>query len=215
MCATGAFTHLPVHAAGLTLKGQGTRDGCSEYVVISHIPTLGALVKTRQGYRPTRRVDARVMVAAVPRPYKWAALPYVVEEAEIIQASVPPYARLALPLNSGHSDVMDNLPHATILHMACHGYQDREDPLDSGFVMKDRTLSVLELMSLQLPNAFLAFLSACETAKSNEKQPDEAIHLAATMLFTGVPSVVATMWCVDPCITHDHTKIQHLGRWEM
>ena len=197
MCATGVFARLPVHAAGVTLKDKGIRDGCSNYVVASYVPTLGSLVKIRREYRPTRRADVLVMVAAVPRPHKFAALPCVIEEAEIVKTSIPLYAHLELPLNAQHSDVTENLPRASILHMACHGYQDRNDPLDSGFVMKDRTLSVLELMSLQLPNAFLAFLSACETAKSNEKQSDEAVHLAATMLFTGVPSVVGTLWCVD------------------
>ncbi|KAJ7226876.1 hypothetical protein GGX14DRAFT_348119 [Mycena pura] len=32
------------------------------------------------------------------------------------------------------------------------------------------------------------------TAKGDEKVPDEAIHLAATMLFTGFRGVVGTMW---------------------
>ena len=43
----------------------------------------------------------------------------------------------------------------------------------------------------------LAFLSACETAKGDSKTPDEAIHLAATLLFqlfAGFRGVVATMW---------------------
>lgn len=36
-----------------------------------------------------------------------------------------------------------------------------------------------------LPKAFLAFLSACDTAMGDEKQPDQAVHLASTMLFAG------------------------------
>jgi CHAT domain-containing protein len=57
-------------------------------------------------------------------------------------------------------------------------------------------LPVSELMKLDLKGAFLAFLSACETAKGDRNQPDQAIHLAATMLFVGFKSVVASMWWV-------------------
>lgn len=85
-----------------------------------------------------------------------------------------------------------------MLHLACHGHQDPTNPLESGFVMSDRMVTVSDLMSLNLPNAVFAFLSACETAKSDAKQPDQAIHLAATMLFAGFKSVVGTMWSVRP-----------------
>jgi CHAT domain-containing protein len=40
----------------------------------------------------------------------------------------------------------------------------------------------------------LAFLSACETAKVHKNVPDEAMHLAATLLFAGFRGVIATMW---------------------
>jgi hypothetical protein len=52
------------------------------------------------------------------------------------------------------------------------------------------------LIELKLDDAFLAFLSACETAKGDKKQPDQAMHLAAAMLFSGFKSIVATMWYV-------------------
>jgi CHAT domain-containing protein len=40
----------------------------------------------------------------------------------------------------------------------------------------------------------LAFLSACETAKGDATTPDEAMHLAASLLFAEFGGVVATMW---------------------
>jgi CHAT domain-containing protein len=72
--------------------------------------------------------------------------------------------------------------------------QDHECALKSGFLMRDELLTVSSLMSLHLPNAFLAILSACETAKGDASQPDQAVHLAATMLYIGFKSVVGTMW---------------------
>jgi CHAT domain-containing protein len=87
------------------------------------------------------------------------------------------------------------LPSATLVHIACHGTQDPRQPLESAFhLSKNGTLSVSNLMELNLKGAYLAFLSACETAKGDREQSDQAIHLAATMLFVGFKSVVATMW---------------------
>lgn len=60
--------------------------------------------------------------------------------------------------------------------------------------MQDKILTITDLMCLNLPNCFLAFLSACETAKNTQAQPDQAIHLAATMLFVGFKNVIGTMW---------------------
>ena len=48
----------------------------------------------------------------------------------------------------------------------------------------------------KLPNAQLAFLSACETAMGNQEQPDEAVHLAAGMLAAGFRDVIGTMWTI-------------------
>lgn len=53
---------------------------------------------------------------------------------------------------------------------------------------------VSELMNFDLKNALFAYLSACETAKGDSERPDQAVHLAAAMLFVGFRSIVATMW---------------------
>jgi CHAT domain-containing protein len=91
-------------------------------------------------------------------------------------------------------DVKNALSRTDIVHLACHGVQDRQDPLQSGFCLSDGKLTVSELMNIKLDRAFLAFLSACETAKGDQDQPDQAIHLAAAMLFCGFRSVIGTMW---------------------
>lgn len=146
----------------------------------------------------------RVLLAAVPQPPKWTSLPYAADEIDCLTRIIPPHSMAGGPkvlteaLRTGASadDVLDHLPSATVLHLACHGYQDPKNALDSGFVMSDRILTVANLMALQLPDALLAFLSACETAKGDDAQPDQAVHLAAAMLFVGFKSVVGTMWWV-------------------
>ena len=148
-----------------------------------------------------------MVIAAVSRPFKWARLPCVVDEVELVRRAVPSRIPVELLDDVQHagitpsaapttSAVLERLPEVTILHLACHGYQDPLKPLESGFVMSDTMLTVSKLMALNLDNAFLAFLSACETAKGDKAHADQAIHLAAAMLFAGFKSVVGTMWYV-------------------
>jgi CHAT domain-containing protein len=140
-------------------------------------------------------LDAKMLVAAVPDPFKWTKLPHVVQETAAIRDVVSSdyMLQLASP-NAKASEVLRLLPEAGILHLACHGHQDAHDALKSGFVMSDRMLTVSELMGLRLPDASFAYLSVCETAKGDRLQPDQAIHLATTMLYVGFRSVVGTMW---------------------
>jgi CHAT domain-containing protein len=82
---------------------------------------------------------------------------------------------------------------AHILHLASHGIQET-DPLKSAFLLQDGRFSIEDIMNIQLSQAVLAFLSACQTAKGDANVPDQAVHLAASMLFCGFRSVIATMW---------------------
>jgi CHAT domain-containing protein len=56
---------------------------------------------------------------------------------------------------------------------------------------------LLELIQAKLPNAELAFLSACHSAEGGHITPDERIHLAAALQFCGFRSVVGTLWAMD------------------
>jgi CHAT domain-containing protein len=100
----------------------------------------------------------------------------------------------SLPATAAKNDVITSLQSANLVHLACHGIQDRVIPYESHFSLGNSDLSVSDLIKLDLPNAFFAFLSACDTAKGTQKHADEVVHLAATMLFAGFQSVAATMW---------------------
>jgi CHAT domain-containing protein len=90
--------------------------------------------------------------------------------------------------------VTERIGTANFVHLACHGLQHRTNALESGFYLNDDKLTISKLMELQLDHPWLAYLSACETAKGDAEQPDQVMHLAAAMLFAGFKHVVATMW---------------------
>jgi CHAT domain-containing protein len=173
-CPTGCFAHLPIHAAGADGKW------CSDYVVSSYTPTISGLLGARKEYIPVKKQDVRALVAAVPRPSLplWSELESTIEEVSIVKATLPKGTLISIPgaddSPDGSNDgvtacaLLDKLPEATVLHLACHGRQDPENPLSSGFVMSDELLTIERLMQAPLPRAFMAFLSACETAKGDE-----------------------------------------------
>jgi CHAT domain-containing protein len=124
-------------------------------------------------------------------------LPYTLDELSRIEKNVPSdlLVRLGIPeLPATVDDVLSHLSTTSIVHFACHGKQDPKLPLESALILEDGPLKVSHIMEQAMPNASLAFLCACQTAMGDENLPDEAIHLAAALLFIGFHGTVATMW---------------------
>jgi CHAT domain-containing protein len=173
-CPTGGFAHLPLHAAGTSGKW------CSDYVVSSYTPTLGTLVGARSLFKPVEKHRIKALVAAVPRSdvQGWTELLSTLDETKAVRDSIPDGALIALHdsedslamAGEGISAQMllQNLPDTNILHLACHGHQNPENALQSGFVTSDKILTIESLIPIPLPHAFMAFLSACETAKGDK-----------------------------------------------
>jgi CHAT domain-containing protein len=68
-------------------------------------------------------------------------------------------------------------------------------------MVNDEMLTLREILSLQLKNARLAVLSACETGISGADLPDEVISLPAGFIQAGVAGVVASLWSVSDLST--------------
>lgn len=62
--------------------------------------------------------------------------------------------------------------------------------------MRDKPLTLLDIMENDAPQAEFAFLSACHTAVGDQETPKEAIHLAAGLQFSRFKNVVGALWVV-------------------
>ena len=126
-------------------------------------------------------------------------LPYAREELNRIEKHVPSGCLVKLGISQAPATVVHVTSHlsaASIVYFACHGVQDAKNPLENAVILEDDRLTVSQIMHQPMPNAWSAFFSACQTATGDGKLPDEAIHLAAVMLFAGFRGIVATMWSV-------------------
>jgi CHAT domain-containing protein len=169
----------------------------SDYIVPSYAPTLTALLRAQQ--KPHNSIASQLKLSVLALTYAehptMPRLRHVKQEASEI-AAIAAAANISchVELEATKSQASAAFMTANLLHIASHGVQDESDPLKSAFILADGRLSTSEIMDMNLDNAFLAFLSACETAKGDQNYADEVIHLAATLVFAGFKSVVATMW---------------------
>ncbi|VDB86992.1 unnamed protein product [Peniophora sp. CBMAI 1063] len=194
-CPTGPLTQLPLHAAG-DYGEFGPR--VYDFVVSSYTPSLSALTRSIDAVA-NERVAPSVLVVTQADVPGCTPIPGTLVEGERVR-EVLAQSKYDTSLFTGDevskAAVRTALNQHTWLHLACHGTQNAEDPLQSAFALYDGPLSLLDLMNTRSDNAELAFLSACQTAVGDEKMPEESMHLAAGMLAVGYKGVVATMWSI-------------------
>jgi CHAT domain-containing protein len=212
-CPTGDFALLPIHAAGVFNGPDHQRTCCSDYVVSSYTPTLSALLRAQS--KPPRVAPTTLSILAVAEDSSTSATMqrlWTVEEElrhveDTAKASAFDCTVRAIASGATVEGVTDQIQSAHFVHLACHGTQHQVDALESGFHLSDGTLTVSKLMSLDLDQAWFAYLSACETAKGDPRQPNQTVHLAAAMLFAGFKSVVATIWYAEPVCLREHNRV--------
>jgi CHAT domain-containing protein len=199
-CSTGDFAFLPIHAAGIYDGPEASRVCCSEYMVSSYTPTLSALLNAQN--KEPRTAPSHLNILAVcedarasPRLQRLWSVERELKTVEDTAKTSKHGCSVDIIASSATVErVTDRIQTAHFVHLACHGTQDQTNALDSGFHLSDGKLTISKLINLNLDKAWFAYLSACETAKSDAKQPDQVVHVASAMLHAGFKSVVGTMW---------------------
>jgi CHAT domain-containing protein len=198
-CPTGIFGRLPLHAAGI--YKETWKISCSDYVVSTYTHTLTSLLRAQKQAMTLLQGDITMTLVAekFTKEPNLCSIPQVdieLEQVSLVAGSSQIQIAHQITGYTRVDTVSSAIQAANIIHLACHGIQDTKDAIRSGFCLADGRLTIEHLMDMRVPNSFLAFLSACETAKGDAAQPDQAMHLAAAMLFCGFKGVIATMWCV-------------------
>jgi tetratricopeptide (TPR) repeat protein len=199
-CPAGEMVLLPLHAAGRPgdPAGPATVMDC---MVPSYTPTIRALAHLRQ--RPTEPAvpepASGALIISMPHTPAEEPLPGARAEAELVTRLLPASATLT-GAAATHDAVLRMLPRYRIVHLACHGRSVPGDPAAGTLLLYDhldRPLTVAEIGQLQLPSRELAYLSACRTATSDPRLPDEAIHLTGAFQLAGYGQVIGTLWPVS------------------
>ncbi|KAG1858875.1 CHAT domain-containing protein [Suillus subluteus] len=203
-CPTGRFNSIPLHAAGPFLRGE---KGLPNRYVSSYTPTLSALLRCQKPRHVLNdKIPPRVLAIGQAAPAGgFAKLGTVDEELDSLQSILAPTIPMTRMTGEGAtcSESLRAIHSSPWVHLTCHGKQDVTRPLKSCFAMSDGPLTLLDIVhapSESVQCSEFAFLSACHTAAGDRTAPDEVVHLAAAMQFTGFRGVVGTMWAVDDAV---------------
>jgi hypothetical protein len=210
----GLLSMLPIHAAGHH-EGEHARSTVMDRVISSYTPTIRALSYARHRSRLAGANDRALIVAmrVTPGLPGGGELPSVPAEVAQVRAALPHSVLLAEPgdwLTQGsaglptRANVIRQLPGCAIAHFACHGLTNPADPSQSLLVLHDHERSPMTVASLapvDLSQAELAYLSACDTAVTSPGALiDEAIHLTTAFQLAGFPHVVGTLWGINDAL---------------
>lgn len=195
----GRLSLLPLHAAEYRVHGRLVR--LLDEFTVRTAPSARLLSLGRKAAERAYPVPTPLVVVGNPLPHPWP-LKFARPEAESV-AALSGGARPLMEFEATRRALLDVLPGAACVHLACHGRFDPGDPLHSGLELADGVLSLRELLDERaLEGVRLVALSACQTAVTEFRRvPDEAVGLPAACLRSGAAGVVSTLWSVADAST--------------
>lgn len=204
-CPTGMAAFLPLHAAGRHNPEQGSMAlSVLDLTAPSYTPSVRVLLRQRrQAASAANTAYYGMLLVAVdssPLHPQAPALTGVQRDIEHARARFSDLTVLAGEDATVHRTLREMVGHPYV-HFSCHGVQNLNAPFDGHLVLHDGVLTVDRIADQHLPDARLAFVSACETFRGGTRLPDEAISLAAALQLAGYPHVVATQWQVSESFT--------------
>ncbi|MFC5824735.1 CHAT domain-containing tetratricopeptide repeat protein [Nonomuraea insulae] len=193
-CPSGLLSLLPLHAAGHHDR-PGEALSVLDRVISSVTPTLAALAHARRPASGDRTGD--LLMVAMPETQGQSALPAVTAEHELLASLFgEAFTALVGPRATAPAVLAAMRGHRRV-HIACHAAVDLDNSSRSGLLLgPGGQVTAADLARLRAPGAELAFLAACETARTGPALADEAIHLASALQAAGYRHVVAALWPV-------------------
>lgn len=196
---TGSLSLFPVHAAG---EHRSFTPGSTviDRVVSSYSPTVKALlhapkVKSLEPELPLK-VPAKVVLAHTGAE----DIPHSKKEIEDLMRILVAHQLKELA-SRPRQEILNSMADCKIFHFAGHAESDALDLSKSHLVVGDgpdkAPITVLDVEQLKLHRQppFLAYLSACETAKSQDVSlMDESIHLMGAFQLAGFQHVIGSLW---------------------
>lgn len=179
--------------AALTDGGKYLIDEFS----VTMLPSAGIMEHIIKKRKPNRE---SMVVFANPKT-DYTPLEFAEVEGESIK-TIFPKSSLYMREKATESLAKTNSYNFNIIHFATHGEFNERQPLQSGLILakdadNDGFLQVHEIFGLDLKNANMVTLSACETALAQVQGGDDLVGLSRGFIYAGTPSLLATLWEVD------------------
>jgi CHAT domain-containing protein len=187
-CPTGPLGTLPLHAAGRRSSDDG--HAVLDRVVSSYTPTVRALAHLRdRSHRAASGLSRTdTLIVAVPDAPGASPLPGVEAEVETLRSLLPGASVLTGP-TATRDAVLAAMPRYPLAHLAPRDDQPGIPRLQPAHPLRprQRPLTVAQIRRQRLPEAGLAYLSACSTGKHTPRLVDESVHITSAFLLAGTP----------------------------
>jgi len=215
----GLLHYIPFHALISRIDTSARQLAQPHFLVedylISYTPSASVLKYCCKN--KATHIDKPLLLA--PKP---AILPFSEQEVAQIANELGSGAEYWLGENATETLLKKQCRNYSLLHFATTARFNKVNPLFSRLDLApsetdDGSLDVFETFGLNLMNANLVTLSACETAlgsgyTSRLPQGDDLVSLTRAFLYAGTPSVIASLWEVYDTSTalFMHRFYQHL-----
>ncbi|CAH0058108.1 unnamed protein product [Clonostachys solani] len=198
---TGPLSRFPLHAAGYHL--QCPSETVIDRVISSYSSSVRMLITGSDSPPIALPVAKAALLVTMENTPGCSRLPFALQETQEVRKICMGMNLTILEPKPFRQDVLTNLMSCNIFHFAGHGRVNLNDPSKSQLLLKDyesNPLTVANIIELDLNKTrpFLAYLSACGTARSrNEQLIDESIHLIAAFKTAGFRHAVGSLWEIN------------------
>ena len=179
-------------------------------IIPSYTPTIKALSYARSCALRTAKIsssETSILVVTMPTTPEHKPLPGVDHEKFAIQQITKDVCRIKRFESPTAAQVLNDMSGFDIVHSACHGLVDPEDPSNShlalqrsgpsGPVVDELTVSDISKKNA-LGRTWIAYLSACSTVGVEAKLlANESLHLVSAFRLAGFAHVIGSLWPAD------------------
>jgi CHAT domain-containing protein len=201
----GVLNYLPF--ALLPTQNADQQQPLIARYTLAYLPSATSLALATRDYQ-----QSPTLLAMAPEVSRLAHAP---EEVRSIGALYSPNAEVLIGVQATESKFKRQAGKFQVLHLATHGYFNKDNPMLSGLQLEadkfnDGLLEVHEILELRL-NSDLVTLSACRTGLgsgyfSDIPAGDDFVGMTRAFLQVGSASVLATLWEVEDRSTVDFMK---------
>ncbi|KAH6646219.1 CHAT domain-containing protein [Truncatella angustata] len=208
---TGILTQIPIHAAGHHVGGSS--ETVLDRVISSYATSVKSILNSHRHETPNLLSNDAVLIAMEETP-GYSSLPSAGREVATIRDLCKEMGLNPLEPRHVFGNVLSAMARCRLFHFAGHGFTDARDPSKSCLVLgsEPSRLSISSVRKMNIGNRqpFLAFLSACGTARvRNSSFVDEGIHLISGYQLMGFRHVIGTLWEVDDGLCAEVAKVTY------
>ena len=187
--------YLPFHA----LYDVKNKQFLIDRFEISYAPSASALVVCRGKQRHSRKSALILCRNDGDLPHvetEGIAVSKVFDRSSLFHGSEATLGQSSCTLPGRGGDGVD----FDVIHCACHGYFDPEQPFLSGIAIppdkdEDRPTLLMDLLRIRLESS-LVTLSACDTGLSRISNADELVGLSRGFFGAGAAALLLSLWKV-------------------